>query len=78
MACGCKKGNNSVSRGPAIRPGVYNRSSNANSGNIIPAAQVRAQAVPPTPASPPVEVLVSSKRKVQAARRDAILKAKGK
>lgn len=74
MACGCNKNKNSISRGPAIRPGVYNRSSN---GNIVAArsTQVRSQSVTPNAQN---EGTSSAKRKVQALRREALMRAKGK
>ena len=78
MACGCNKNKNSVSRGPTIRPGVYNRSS----GGIVSAAQVNAQSQVRSQAIPAATKneagLDSSKRKLQARRREAILKTFGK
>lgn len=79
MACGCNKNKKSsvaTSRGPAIRPGVYNR---AAAAKITPAvqAQVRSQAIPAAP-KPSPSGMNAEKRKVQALRRNALLKAKGK
>lgn len=80
MACGCNKNKNSISRGPALRPGVYSRSS---AGNITAPVRVQAQAqvrsqstvAPSTPSESGATV---AKRKIQALRREALLKAKGK
>lgn len=77
MACGCNK-KNSASRGPTIRPGIYSRSS----GGIVSAAQVNAQSQVRSQAIPVTTKnetgLDSSKRKIQARRREAILKTFGK
>ena len=81
MACGCNKNKNSISRGPALRPGVYNRSSSGNiTAPVRSQAQVRSQSTvaPSTPSENGVNGATVAKRKIQALRREALLKAKGK
>lgn len=79
MACGCNKGKNSMSRGPAVRPGIYNR---ASVGTLSTPTQVRSQAVVRSqaiaPATPSENGANVAKRKIQALRREALLKAKGR
>lgn len=89
MACGCNKNRTSASRGPAIRPGVYNRASvgslsapvQVRSQSTAEIHQVKAQQVKAQSLTSPKEEAKGSnaaKRKIQALRREAIFKALGK
>lgn len=90
MACNCNKNKTSSSRGPAIRPGVYNR---ASVGALTAPARVRSQSQAEIHNGVEAQSLPSAKkedkkqeikgtnaarRKIQALRREAIFKALGK
>lgn len=89
MACNCNKNRTSSSRGPAIRPGVYNRASVGTLSAPTRARsqsqaeihrEVEAQTVSATKKEDKQEIkgTNAARRKIQALRREAIFKALGK